>query len=74
MTIQGVGYNEFRLGGQPLRDTPDLASTKHPILISNVSRHYSAANSFILNASGISEATPDPAGGAFDRYPTPQRA
>jgi predicted amidohydrolase YtcJ len=73
MPITGYGYNEFRIGGQPLRDTLDQVSTRHPILISNVSGHYSAGNSLVFSLANITETTPDPAGGAFDRYVGTQR-
>ncbi|HEY4327765.1 MAG TPA: amidohydrolase [Mucilaginibacter sp.] len=68
MMIRGVGYNETKLGSQPIRDSLDKASTDHPIQISHVSGHLSAANSFLMNINGIDENTKDPAGGAFERY------
>lgn len=68
MLIRGVGYNETQLGGQPIRDSLDKASTEHPIIISHVSGHLSAANSFLMDINGIDESTKDPAGGAFERY------
>lgn len=69
MMIRGVGYNETHLGGQPIRDSLDKASTDHPIQISHISGHLSAANSFLMDINGIDENTKDPAGGAFERYP-----
>ena len=66
--IRGVGYNETKLGGQPIRDSLDEASSDHPIQISHVSGHLSAANSYLMNLNGIDENTKDPAGGAFERY------
>ena len=68
MLIRGVGYNETKLGGQPIRDSLDKASTNHPIIISHVSGHLSAANSYLMDLNGINENTKDPAGGAFERY------
>ncbi len=68
MLIRGVGYNETKLGGQPIRDSLDKASTDHPILISHVSGHLSAANSYLITHCGINETTKDPAGGLFERY------
>ncbi len=68
MLITGVGYNEARLGGQPIRDSLDEASADHPILISHASGHLSAANSFMLEINGINRDTRDPPGGAFERY------
>lgn len=68
MLIQGVGYNETKLGGQPIRDSLDKASSVHPILIRHVSGHMSAANSYLMDRAGITEATKDPAGGLFERY------
>ncbi|HEY9001368.1 MAG TPA: amidohydrolase [Mucilaginibacter sp.] len=68
MLIRGVGYNETRLGGQPIRDSLDKASTDHPILITHASGHLSAANSFLMKINGIDETIKDPPGGAFERY------
>lgn len=69
MLIKGVGYNELKLGGQPIRDSLDLATTEHPILISHASGHLSAANSLLLNLNKIDKNTKDPPGGALERYP-----
>ena len=66
--IRGVGYNETKLGGQPIRDSLDKASTDHPIIISHVSGHLSAANSYLMDMNGIDENTQDPPGGLFERY------
>ena len=68
MLIKGVGYNETKLGGQPIRDSLDKASKDHPIWITHVSGHLSAANSYLMELNGINETTMDPAGGAFERY------
>ena len=68
MLIRGVGYNETKLGGQPIRDSLDKASTDHPILITHASGHLSAANSFLMQINGIDETSQDPPGGAFERY------
>jgi predicted amidohydrolase YtcJ len=69
MLIRGVGYNETKLGGQPIRDNLDKASTDHPILITHVSGHLSAANSYLMQLNGIDETMKDPPGGLFERYP-----
>lgn len=69
MLIRARGYNETVLGGQPIRDSLDKASTDHPIIVTHVSGHLSAANSFLMKVNGIDENTKDPAGGAFERYP-----
>lgn len=68
MLISGVGYNETKLGGQPIRDSLDKASTVHPILIRHVSGHLSAANSFLMRLNKIDKTVKDPPGGAFERY------
>jgi predicted amidohydrolase YtcJ len=67
--IRGVGYNQNLRGGHPIRDSLDKATTEHPVLLSHVSGHLSAANSFLMEKAGITEATTDPAGGLFERYP-----
>ena len=67
MLIRGVSYNEAKLGGHPVRSYLDQVSTEHPILITHASGHLSAANSYLLKASGINKETKDPAGGALER-------
>lgn len=68
MLIRGVGYNELKLGGQPIRDSLDLATTEHPVLITHASGHVCAVNSYMLNVNHISQSTQDPPGGALERY------
>ena len=68
MLIRGRGYNESKLGGQPLRDILDKGSKDHPVYITHASGHMSAANSYLLNINNITKETKDPAGGAYDRY------
>lgn len=67
MLIRGVGYNELKLGGQPIRHSLDLATTTHPVLITHASGHVCAVNSLMLDVNHITRSTQDPAGGAFDR-------
>jgi predicted amidohydrolase YtcJ len=68
MLIKGVGYNELKLGGQPIRDSLDEATTDHPVMISHASGHLSAVNSLMLLLNSINKFTQDPPGGAFERY------
>jgi predicted amidohydrolase YtcJ len=68
MLIKGVGYNELKLGGQPIRDSLDLATTDHPVLISHASGHLAAVNSLMLHLNSIDKETQDPPGGTFERY------
>ncbi len=66
--IKGVGYNELKLGGQPIRDSLDLATTEHPVLIVHASGHLVAVNSLMLKLNSITKKTQDPPGGSFERY------
>ena len=65
--IQGVRYEDTKLGRHPTRADLDQASTTHPIYLSHSSGHVGVANSFVLEAAGVTRDTPDPPGGAFDR-------
>ena len=65
--IRGVRYEDTKLGRHPTRADLDEASTRHPIYLSHSSGHVGVANSFVLEAAGITRDTPDPPGGAFDR-------
>jgi len=69
MLIRARGYDETILGGQPIRDSLDKATTEHPLLVTHVSGHLSAANSYLMTRAGVDENTKDPAGGVFERYP-----
>ncbi len=65
--IQGVRYEDTKLGRHPTRADLDQASTKHPIYLSHSSGHVGVANSFVLRAARVTRNTQDPPGGAFDR-------
>jgi predicted amidohydrolase YtcJ len=55
-------------GEPPLtRAILDQAVPDHPVLVMNASMHYLYANSAAFAAAGISDTTPDPAGGSFGR-------
>ncbi|TDW97224.1 amidohydrolase [Dinghuibacter silviterrae] len=69
MIIRGVGYNEIKLGAQPIRDSLDLATTEHPVILSQASGHVSAVNSYLLRLNHIGKETKDPPGGALERFP-----
>ena len=68
MLIRGRGYNESKLGSEPLRHFLDKATVDHPVFITHASGHKSAANSYLLSINQITKEAKDPAGGAFDRY------
>jgi len=62
-----VRYEDTKLSRHPTRTDLDQASTAHPIYLSHSSGHVGVANSFVLEAAGVTRDTPDPPGGAFDR-------
>ncbi|MFC1659914.1 amidohydrolase [Gemmatimonadota bacterium] len=67
--VTGRGYDDSLLeeNRHPTRFDLDRASTEHPIVVTHVSGHLRAANSAALEASNITAATPDPAGGIIRR-------
>jgi predicted amidohydrolase YtcJ len=65
--VTGTRYQDSKLGRHPNRHDLDQASTEHPIRISHASGHIIVVNTYVLQASGITKDTPDPAGGSFDR-------
>jgi len=67
--VRGSGYDDslLREGRHPTRYDLDRASTDHPIILGHVSGHLTAVNSKALEMSGITAATPDPAGGYIRR-------
>lgn len=68
-TIVARGYDDTLLAERrhPDRHDLDRASTRHRIIIRHVSGHFSAANSYAIAQSGVTKATPDPAGGVIRR-------
>jgi len=56
----------------PSRADLDAVTTGHPAIFRRVDEHMAVANSAALAASGISAATPDPAGARIDRDPSGQ--
>ncbi len=53
----------------PTRRELDIASDKHPVLVTTVGGHFWMANSKAFDLVGITKDTPDPVGGKFDRDP-----
>ncbi|MCI9569509.1 MAG: amidohydrolase [Lachnospiraceae bacterium] len=67
--VMGFGYDHNFLaeGGQPDKRVLDQVSTEIPIMILHVSAHLACVNRKALELAGITEATPDPQGGAIGR-------
>jgi predicted amidohydrolase YtcJ len=67
--VLGFGYDDSLLaeGRHPNRDDLDQASTEHPIVLSHVSGHLMAVNSYALVSPGIDAETGNPAGGVIRR-------
>jgi hypothetical protein len=63
-----VHYDQNRYGGVHLaRHDLDRISSTRPIILRHVNGHASVANSAALTAAGVTDSTPDPAGGSFRR-------
>ncbi|WP_425396933.1 amidohydrolase [Aeoliella sp.] len=65
--VRGSRYEDTKLGRYLTRDDLDRVSTSHPVYVSHSSGHLSSVNSLALDQAGITDQTPDPRGGAFDR-------
>lgn len=67
--VRGAGYDQTLLkeGRHPTRADLDVASSRHPILITHASGHLAVANSMALRLAGVSASTPNPAGGVIVR-------
>jgi hypothetical protein len=73
--VRGFKYDDTKTtDGRPLtRDDLDGASRDHPIRVEHRGGHTVYLNSRAFAAAGVSEATPDPEGGRFDRDPATGR-
>ena len=67
MLIRGRGYNEGKLGSEPIKYFLDEVTPNHPVLLTHASGHKSAANSLLLKINNITKETADPPGGQYDR-------
>jgi predicted amidohydrolase YtcJ len=66
--VKGSRYSDIKIDGHPTTADLDKVSTKHPVLVRHSSGHVSACNSYALKMAGVNRNTPNPPGGAFDRY------
>lgn len=67
--IRGRGYDQSKLEEQrhPNRLDFDAAAPEHPVIFTRTCGHISAVNSQAMALAGVTDATPDPAGGRYDR-------
>ncbi|WP_427129666.1 amidohydrolase [Pseudarthrobacter sp. S9] len=67
--VRGYGYEHRNLAEQrhPSRQELDTVSTSREVYVMNASGHGGVVNSFTLEANGITDTTPNPAGGTFFR-------
>lgn len=70
-TIRGRGYDDTLLaeGRHPTRADLDRVSTRHRVIVTHISGHFLAANSYALEQSGIDGNTRAPVGGVIRRGP-----
>ncbi|MFN5695752.1 MAG: amidohydrolase, partial [Cyanobacteriota bacterium] len=65
--IVGFGFTGTALPRYPSVAELDAVSADRPVMVVDSSGHAGAFNSAALRAAGVSAATPDPAGGKFER-------
>jgi predicted amidohydrolase YtcJ len=69
--VLGFKYDDTKTEeGRPLsRQDLDAAAPGHPVYIAHRGGHTGYANTLAFERAGVSEQTPDPQGGRFDREP-----
>jgi predicted amidohydrolase YtcJ len=67
--IRGRGYDQTRLRERrhPNRDDWDAVAPDHPVIFTRTCGHIASVNSQALAVAGITDQTPDPLGGCYDR-------
>jgi predicted amidohydrolase YtcJ len=67
--IRGRGYDQTRLRERrhPTSDDWDAVSPNHPVIFTRTCGHIASVNSRALSLSGITDQTPDPPGGRYER-------
>lgn len=73
--VLGFKYDDTKTeeGRALTRADLDRAAPDHPVFINHRGGHTAYVNSAALRAASVSETTPDPAGGHFDRDPATKR-
>ena len=73
--VLGFKYDDTKTSeSRPLtRADLDAAAPNHPVRITHRGGHTSYVNSLAFSLAGVSESTPDPPGGRFDRDPATGR-
>lgn len=65
--IHAFGFDHAKYDRAPTRWDLDGATTRHPVLAYHVSGHHALVNSAAMQARGLDETSPDPAGGQLVR-------
>lgn len=67
--IRGRGYDQSRLAERrhPNRRDWDAVAPDHPVIFTRTCGHIASVNSRALALAGVTDATPDPVGGRYDR-------
>lgn len=65
--VRGVGWSDLEDGFTPTRDDLDALGIERPVIVVHYSYHQCVLSSAALDALGLSDATPDPAGGSLGR-------
>jgi len=67
--IRGRGYDQRRLAEHrhPNRFDLDSVSPRNPVIVTRTCGHICAVNSRAMELAGVTDATPDPPAGRFDR-------
>ena len=65
--VRGVGWSDLEDGFTPTRDDLDAIGIERPVIVVHYSYHQCVVSSAGLDALGLSDATPDPAGGSLGR-------
>ncbi len=65
--LQGSGFSVHRWSDVPHRDALDAAAPGRPVLLRSQDHHAGLASSEALKLAGVTDSTPDPVGGRFER-------
>jgi predicted amidohydrolase YtcJ len=73
--VVGFKYDDTKTseGRRLTREDLDAAAPQHPVLVEHRGGHTAYVNSRALERAGVTESTPDPPGGQFDRDPSSRR-
>ncbi len=65
--VVGDGFFQLEDGRLPTKWDLDPISADNPVILNSMGGHFGTANTYAMNIAGITDTTPNPPGGIFEK-------